>query len=733
MAVEWRVTWARCPVLVCLVGLFLLGVWQITPLPRSVLEVLAPGTAALHRELLPATPEQFAAGEPVDPGGAAAGQVISLYPGGTRSFLVGLLAVVVLFAVVRNNLTTPDCLRRLAVAALVNGALLSVFGLLQFFSSQKNLLYWSVPSQGTVFGPFINRNHFACYANLCIGLGVGVLVYLRHAEAARETGGSGGPGELALLLRPRVLCAGLALVLMLAAVAICLSRGGLVALLAGGGVCLGLSLTRRRRPPQVWGGLLVAAAAVGLVAWLSFQAVQARLGTLWRGDALEEIRPRLWARVLTLWWDFPVWGAGFGSFFHLEPLTRAPGQDRHFYFAHADNDWLELLLEGGTVGVILAVAAVGLIYWLGGRAFRRLRGSRIAGLWLGAFFALTTVTVHGFFDYGLHIPAVTLLATVIAAQLSVRKIPEPSARPGPSEAEGTHTLGGLAPLVGVAAAVVAGLVLVHEGWNADRAERYRLAAERCQASPNAADQARRRRYLRAAVRLAPDNALLWLSLAEANYDAFEKDETARARQARLRQAAEVVWGGGVLATMTPCCPPALSWAAGAALRDAAAREADRPARDRDREEYLKPALLSYARARNLCPLLGWPNIRLASHTELLAHADTPAVYLRRATQLMPQDERAWFVRGARALEDGGAAEAWPSWRRSLECSPKFLATIVAQAGQHLTPAAVAEQVIPPDPLLLYQAALLQNDRPDVAEAQRPYLEAALRQFDRQGR
>ena len=60
--------------------------------------------------------------------------------------------------------------------AVVNGAALSLFGLVQFFTSPANVIYWTDQTRGAVFGPFINRDHFAFYVNLCIGLGIGLLV-----------------------------------------------------------------------------------------------------------------------------------------------------------------------------------------------------------------------------------------------------------------------------------------------------------------------------------------------------------------------------------------------------------------------------------------------------------------------------------------------------------------------------------------------------------------------------
>src|SRR5205807_1640828 len=108
----------------------------------------------------------------------AAGTTLSLYPGVTRLELVRLLAVFLLFAVVRNNVASVASLRRLSVAALVNGALLTLFGIAQFFTSHPHTLYWSYPVPHAVFGPFICRNHFAFYTNLCFGLGIGLLLAL---------------------------------------------------------------------------------------------------------------------------------------------------------------------------------------------------------------------------------------------------------------------------------------------------------------------------------------------------------------------------------------------------------------------------------------------------------------------------------------------------------------------------------------------------------------------------
>jgi O-antigen ligase len=522
-------------VALCLAGLFLLGVWQLTPLPAGALDRLSPATVRLCRQLLPATAEEVVAGEAPDTDRLFAGSAVSVYPAGTRAVLVQVLAVLALFAVVRNNVASAASLRRLALLALVNGALLAVFAVLQFFTSPRHLVYWSIPSQGAVFGPFINKNHFACYINLCLGLGLGLLPGTLAAAPV------GGPHRAAatstLWERPGALWAVWALALMLAASLLCLSRGGLLALLAAAVPCLLLLLARRRSGvSRGWlAGLLVAAVALGLVAWLGLGPVQARLATLWKGKSLEEGRWPLWTRVLPLAADFPVWGAGYGTFPYLEPLRRGPDSGIDFTYDHAHNDYLEMLLEGGAVGLGLTLLAAGLVYGLGARAYLRQRGGPEAGLILGTLFGLGAVLAHSIGDFGLHVPAITLLATVAAAQLCALGARRPSELSASGEAVGgaaayTLRLVGLAPVLGAAALVLVGLTLTAEAWRAERAERYRLAAARCKESADPATRDRQRTYLRAAAALVPEDATLQLRLADAYHDEFERREAAAARR-----------------------------------------------------------------------------------------------------------------------------------------------------------------------------------------------------------
>ncbi len=423
----------------CLAGIVLLGLWQMTPLARSTLATVSPGTARINAELLPKHAEKLTDGTFPDQAREADKATISVYRYATHEDIVRWVAILLLFLVVRNNIASPAALRRLSVALLINGVLLSYFALAQWFTSPHNMLYWTYPSLGSVFGPFINRNHFAFYMNICIGLSLGLLLHVTAsisqvhipANAYGEMGRAAdysrsrhGPPRLSwharigqLLQNPRTLWIVLALVLMLATDVMCLSRGGVLALIAGSAVCVLLSRIRKGQHSRADVIVLVVALMLGLLTWFGFDLAQSRYATLWSGQIPDEGRWRVWNYMLSAVRDFPLWGSGYATFPYVEPLYRNSAEGLDLFWDYAHNEYLQMLIEGGIIGLTLMLLAIVFLYHAAVKALRHYVDRPAAGLVLGAVFALTTVVVHSFVEFGLHMPAITCLVTVVCAQL----------------------------------------------------------------------------------------------------------------------------------------------------------------------------------------------------------------------------------------------------------------------------------------------------------------------------
>ena len=533
MLLDGQLSWRKCPVAVCLAAWILLGVWQLTPLPRGLLSRISPVTTRMYDRLLPAQPEVLPFEEPKGVSMPPAGSTLSFYPGATRQELGRYLAILLLFAVVRNNIASSASLRRLGIAALVNGSLLALFGLVQAFSADPQTIYWSYPAPaGGVFGPFINRNHFAFQMNVCVGLGSGLLLS-RYAGRGRMPGAA-GPSSLDARdgfnrwLDPVALGMIFALALMISSVVYSLSRGGFLALLGGSVLALVIRLPRSRWSTQGRIVLLTLVTAVGLVSWFGYDRVVTRLGTFQEGLMSRGRRLAIWSRALPLVRDFPLWGSGYGTYQFVDVLHRSDAFDAGMIVDHAHNDYLEALVEGGLALFLPVVVAMVLVFRLGLGAVRRHEDRPVGGLVLGALVAFTTVAIHSFSDFGMHIPANAAIVTVLCAQLCA--VGRQRGGAGPETAADRESddsdryvlrLRGLAPILGAVSAAALGLALAGEGWRADRAQQLRLTAFDLDASPDPAVREQKVAALEAATRLVPGYARLQAELAHAHLTILE--------------------------------------------------------------------------------------------------------------------------------------------------------------------------------------------------------------------
>jgi tetratricopeptide (TPR) repeat protein len=754
---EWQCPWAKCPVALCLAALLLLGVWQLVPLPPRLLGWLSPGTARLYGQLLPHQAEILPYGETGDGVLNPAVLPISLNPGQTRQELSRLLAVLLLFGVVRYNIASPASLRRLSVAALVNGSLLSWFALFQSFSSpDRHTIYWKIPYSGTVFGPFGCCNHFAFYVNLCIGLGFGLLLSSGHGGRGRypENRDLGFPTPWNLLGSPKALWVSAALAFMFTGVACSLSRGGLVSLLATLSVFLAFGFLRSRRLSVWTAGLVSLVLALGMLAWLGLARVHDRLATVWEGKAFRESRLPIWSRLWPLAVEFPVWGTGYGTIPYVEPLHRYDLATGDEICGHAENEYLEALVEGGTVRLALGLLAIGLVYRCGVRAVARpgIRGQ--VGLVFGALFAFTTLVIHSLVDFGLHIPAIALLATVLCAHLCAladARGPAPSAGAPKAAGRGMSPAGGagsppdpartdegrsrpyrrrvgLAPAAGAALAVCLGAVLGGEGWQACRVHWLRHNPSRLNPTPAPVSEEQRLESLQEAARLAQESASLQVEIALIYFDRYW-DGWKVERIARFVNLLQAVEAFGLVPA--PGSPAGICHTL--SLSGTVVNPRQRPPGPGEEEQrvrrHLVPALKHFLRARALCPVLPEPHRYLARSVEQLGRADTRLAYLERLRFLTPRDGGVWYACGDEAL--GKEPErTWGYWRHTLEMSDKYLPLILARAREVLSPGEVIDKVIPERPRLLLAAALQLYPDPEAA-ARRPYLERALSLLDRQ--
>ena len=737
-------TWQKCPVALCLMGLFLLGVWQLTPLGKPLLDTLAPATGKLYGQMLPSEAEDLPGA--VQPSSVPTRLTLSLYPYATQLFLVRLLAIFLVFAVVRNNLATPAVFRRLSVAVVINGTLLAFFALVQFFSSTPNMVYWTYPSLGSVFGPFINKNHFPYYVNCSIGLGFGLLWSRRWsllnqgteepAEARANLGRSRRPPRpstaaskpdwvsswLSILQDPVSLwiCAGLA---SWSAAWRFRFRGGMLGLVGAFCCCLLLKILQDKSLARAIGTVTCLVLGAGLASWIGMARIEARLSTLWGGTAIEGRWP-MWVEAASIVKDFPIWGTGYGAYEVVNPIYRAPGSYVGVNVDHAHNEYLEVLVEGGVPALLLVLLAVGCICWLGWRAVRY-RSRPTAGLALGGLFALIAVLIHNVGEFGLHIPANMLLITVISAHLcGLGSRAQPSERAEfPNNSADAHAIrfGRLPSAMAALGALGLAAVVCLAGWRGHQIESLRQAAFRTGKTRDAAKLLQKIALLESACRLAPGHAGLHNEAGNAYLNLFGARQAESGLRNKLCEATAIVllpsFSTVSCGAINPA-PAALpcgfeASASGRGLAYQADLLLDR--------QGLAPALRHYLRGRNSCPVLPNPQLALAL---FMPRQELREVYKTRVKLLGPADPTSWYFCGLQEQTDGHLDQACQSWRQSLDISNLHLADILDRCAKLLGPERLANEVLPDRVGILLDAAR-RLYAPEDDESRRPILEKAV--------
>ena len=508
---EGSVRWRPCRVTLCTLALVYIGFAQLIPLPAKALGALSPATERTFEFLLPEHPESLRP----DLGDFATQEIpshpLTFYQTATAQTICHMLAALALFALVRNNLPAKQGLFRLSIVALVNGVALSLLAILQMFSSPPNEIYWTYKAPAVVFGPFICRNHFPFYINCCLGLGIGLLIYSqgpkhsydsssngsehsrhrRHRSKSRSSNHSSSAavrGTEESFLNAETLWIGSGLALMVCAVVLSLSRGGVVVLFAAtllGFLVWGRTLFRLSR--STIGLLIGAVGAFALLSWFGMSIVKDRLETLWQSGGLEARTP-LWSACLPLMGQFPLFGTGYGTFPFVEPLHRAYVSEEfsQLIFAHAHNEFIEAMVEGGILRLVLSLAAIGFVFSAGYRVLRN-RSGPAGGLVAGALFAFTTVVLHSMGDFGMHVPAIVILVAVLSAYIvgAADDLRENTARAEGIDAPTVRLIrwGGIAPIL--AAGVFVGVAASSVCPDLSLATRSSLSGSRAQSRANA--------------------------------------------------------------------------------------------------------------------------------------------------------------------------------------------------------------------------------------------------------
>ena len=283
-----------------------------------------------------------------------------------------------------QTLRSEDDARRVVLVLGLFSAAIAIEAIAQGPLPARGLLFFRVPrAAGYPYGPYVNHNHYAGMMEMLSPFLLALALSDRLRGVARACVAAGG---------------------FIAAMSIFLShsRGGMVAFAVEFAFLAAIAVPfRGGRRVHIGVALAVVVAAI-LTVWAGGPELLRRVGSL--GEVGDN-----WMRLdiardsLRMFLHRPILGFGLGTFPVAYPEFRS------FYYAffvnEAHNDWVQLLVEMGLAGMIVAVWYLVTMFRYG---LRKVEGRLHSWSSIAAVAAMTGcvgLLVHSLFDYNMHIAA----------------------------------------------------------------------------------------------------------------------------------------------------------------------------------------------------------------------------------------------------------------------------------------------------------------------------------------
>lgn len=326
----------------------------------------------------------------------------------TRIELLLFSADLILVFLAAQAFRTIKDWRGFAWFLIVFAFFVSGFGILQHLTFNGKLYWFREMAYGGIpFGPYVNRNHFAGFAELAIPLS---LVPLALGKVRRE----------------RLVIVSIFAIIPLAALFLSASRGGIVSVLSEAVLLLILLAVRRSLGRHALAGAAVLVLAFSLVSWIGVRQILSRFASFQNLEVSEGKRASMRSGTWRIFADHPVVGAGFGAFQTVYPPYETQYDGK--IVNHAHNDYLEALAETGSLGGLCCAWFLGTLFIT---SLKRIHNpsSPFAGvLHLAGLIGCFGFLIHSLVDFNLHIPANAFLF-LLMAQLAAVPILSPEAPP----------------------------------------------------------------------------------------------------------------------------------------------------------------------------------------------------------------------------------------------------------------------------------------------------------------
>jgi len=394
------------PVTACLLVTTLWVIVQTLPLPAGLLGLLSPQSLDIH-SMTQSYPS------------------LSLDVHATRQSALKTLCYLLLFCLTLLLINDKHRIKLLAQVIVLGGVFQASYGALMTLSGLEYGFFIEKEAyRGVATGTFINRNHLAGYLEMCLAVGVGLMLAELSTRAAVDWRDSARRLLRTLLgSKARVR---LALVVMVIGLVLTHSRMGNTAFLVSLTITGAFYLFVIRRITR---GSMIFFASLLLIDLLvvgNFFDIEVVVERLQETTLESEERDEVSRDTLAIVRDFPLTGSGAGSFYSTYPMYDS-GEVSPGFYRHTHNDYLQFASEFGLVALALLGFTVLASLWAAVSAQIVRRDRLLQGMGFAATMAIVALLIHSAVDFNLQIPANAAMFVVMLALAWVCRYWDPRA------------------------------------------------------------------------------------------------------------------------------------------------------------------------------------------------------------------------------------------------------------------------------------------------------------------
>jgi tetratricopeptide (TPR) repeat protein len=521
-------------------------------------------------------------------------------------------------------------------------------------------------------------------------------------------------------------------------------------------------LCLRRRSIRAWWSGLAMMVGLALVCWIGMRdTIYARLATLLDREILTHSLIPHWQATSRAVPDFYQVGGGLGTYRYIYSMYEQ--QPCRSWFYHAENQYIEAILVGGVIGLVLILIMLALIGTGLWRILRRDPDPKAFAFGVAGVFALSGQAIHAFFDFGLYIPSNVLLFALLCgaiagrtAQSAIRTCFENnygsskgatgclSARVSEGLSSALADKQPVAPfskharrdisrkylalhrarVVPLSAAM---LLLAANIWGCFEMQGVAAAEaalrdtdfEQSSAGTSQSDLAHGVKRLESVIERREDDAESHLRMAKILVHLY--------RVRSLEQLCTETTGNADDDALWQATSPMVIHArAHEFARNNLAANLEELRSEPVVKDHLRRALKHLVLSRRSCGLLPDVHLIMAQLCVLAEDPNNDQIHIERAQRLAPADPHILFRCGILDYNAGRRELAYDCWRRSLALSPEYIEDVLDIVDEELKSPGVISKLLPDSPELLIQLARKQYRADEQADVRRLLLQRAER-------